>query len=60
LAMILEIVPFLFFGGLGNDLQRPLALTIVGGLAIGALVSLYIVPIIYWLVYRHEDKKLGS
>jgi multidrug efflux pump subunit AcrB len=58
LAMILEIVPFLFFGGLGNDLQRPLALTIVGGLAIGALVSLYIVPIIYWLVYKHEDKEV--
>ncbi|MFA5814323.1 MAG: efflux RND transporter permease subunit [Bacteroidales bacterium] len=57
LATVLGLLPFLFFKGLGSDLQKPLALTIMGGMTIGMLVSIYIVPIIYWAAYRHEDKK---
>jgi len=57
LTTVLGLLPFLFFKGLGSDLQKPLALTIMGGMTIGTLVSLYIVPIIYWAAYRHEDKK---
>jgi multidrug efflux pump subunit AcrB len=58
LTTVLGLLPFLFFKGLGADLERPLALTIMGGMTIGTLVSIYIVPIIYWVAYRKEDKKL--
>ena len=57
LTTVLGLLPFLFFKGLGADLERPLALTIMGGMTIGTLISIYIVPIIYWAAYRHEDKK---
>jgi len=57
LTTVLGLLPFLFFKGLGSDLQKPLALTIMGGMTIGALVSIYIVPIIYWAAYRKEDKR---
>ena len=55
LTTVLGFLPFLFFKGLGTDLQKPLALTIMGGMTIGSLVSIYIVPIIYWAAYRKED-----
>lgn len=58
LTTVLGMLPFLFFKGLGADLERPLSLTIIGGMTIGTLVSIYIVPIIYWVAYRHEDKKM--
>jgi multidrug efflux pump subunit AcrB len=57
LTTVLGLAPFLFFKGLGSDLQKPLALAIMGGMTIGTLVSIYIVPIIYWAAYRKEDRK---
>jgi multidrug efflux pump subunit AcrB len=39
---------------MGSVLQRPLSLTILGGMVIGTLVSLFFVPLIYWWYY---DKK---
>ncbi|HBB90260.1 MAG TPA: cation transporter [Bacteroidales bacterium] len=57
LTTVLGLAPFLFFKGLGSDLQKPLALAIMGGMTIGTLVSIYIVPIVYWAAYRKEDRK---
>jgi multidrug efflux pump subunit AcrB len=57
LTTVLGLMPFLFFKGMGSDLQKPLALAIMGGMTIGMLVSIYIVPIIYWLAYRNSDNK---
>ncbi len=57
LTTVLGLLPFLFFKGLGSDLQKPLALAIMGGMTIGTLVSIYIVPIIYWAAYRKEDSQ---
>ena len=42
LTTILAIVPFLFSGGMGNDLQRPLSLAIIGGMVFGTIVSIYL------------------
>lgn len=58
LTTILALVPFLIIDGLGADLQRSLALAVIGGLGIGTFMSLYLIPIIYdWLtpVYRPSD-----
>jgi multidrug efflux pump subunit AcrB len=57
LTTVLGLLPFLFFKGLGSDLQKPLALTIMGGMTIGTLVSIYIVPIIYWVAYREKKRE---
>jgi len=42
ITTILALIPFLFGTGMGVALQRPLALTVIGGLALGTLVSLYL------------------
>lgn len=52
ITTILALLPFLFTNGLGADLQKPLAYTIIGGMGIGTLVSLYFVPLCYYFIYR--------
>jgi len=52
LTTILALMPFLFTRGLGADLQRPLALAVIGGLGLGTFVSLYFVPLLYYLMER--------
>ncbi|MBN2755848.1 MAG: efflux RND transporter permease subunit [Bacteroidales bacterium] len=54
LTTILALTPFLFTSGLGSDLQRPLALAIIGGMVIGTLVSLYFIPLFYYLLKRNR------
>jgi len=55
LTTILTMVPFLFQKGMGAELQKPLALAIIGGMTIGTLVSLFIIPLLY---YRLKKKSL--
>ncbi|MCK9290458.1 MAG: efflux RND transporter permease subunit [Bacteroidales bacterium] len=52
LTTILALVPLLFIKGMGSDLQLPLALSVIGGLTIGTLVSLYLIPIFYYYLYK--------
>jgi multidrug efflux pump subunit AcrB len=47
LTTVLALAPVLFTAGLGAELQQPLAVTVIGGLAIGTLGSLYVVPLLY-------------
>lgn len=44
---ILAVVPFSWGAGLGNELQAPLAIALIGGMAIGTLISLYFIPLAY-------------
>lgn len=57
LTTILAILPFLFSGGMGNDLQRPLSLAIIGGMIFGTIVSVYFIPIFYYLIYRRRGRR---
>jgi multidrug efflux pump subunit AcrB len=52
LTTILALVPFLWGTDMGSELQRPLALTVIGGMTLGTLVSLYFVPLFYYYLYR--------
>lgn len=47
ITSILALLPFLFIEGLGADLQKPLALAVIGGLGVGTFISLYFLPILY-------------
>ena len=52
LTTILAIVPFLQRSDMGSALQYPLSLTLIIGMTIGTLVSLFFVPLLYYLIYR--------
>lgn len=52
LSTVGALLPTLFMHDLGSELQKPLSLTLLGGMTLGLLVSLFFVPLIYWLIYR--------
>ena len=56
LTTILAVSPFLAKGSIGADLQYPMSLVIVVGMIVGTMVSLFIVPAIYYSVYNGDRK----
>ena len=52
LTTILAVVPFLARGSMGADLQYPMSLVIIAGMTVGTLVSLFLVPTLYYSVYH--------
>ena len=54
LTTILALMPVLISTDMGSELQEPLALAIIGGMAMGTLVSLYFIPLVYWYFYRNQ------
>lgn len=56
ITTILALIPFLLSSGMGSDLQKPLALSIIGGMLIGTLVSIFVIPLLYY--YLEKGKEL--
>jgi Cu/Ag efflux pump CusA len=54
------MVPLLFTGDLGSQLEKPLAIATIGGMIMGTPVSLFVVPLIYWWIYRKEELKIKN
>lgn len=55
LTTILALLPFLTKDNLGAALQFPLSVTIVVGMIAGTMVSLFFVPLIYFIIYRWKE-----
>jgi multidrug efflux pump subunit AcrB len=52
ITTILALLPFFFFKGMGSDIQKPLALSIIGGMLVGTLASLFFIPLGYYYLMR--------
>jgi multidrug efflux pump subunit AcrB len=52
MASIISTMPILFSQGIGSELQRPMALALIGGMSLGTVVSLFFIPLAYWFIYR--------
>jgi multidrug efflux pump subunit AcrB len=53
LTSILGMIPMLFTNDLGSELQKPLAIAMISAMLIGTIVSLGIIPLIYWKIYKN-------
>ena len=51
----LGLVPFLFATGPGSEVQRPLAIVVIGGLVTSTLLTLVVVPVLYRLFEGKAD-----
>ncbi|WP_122690207.1 efflux RND transporter permease subunit [Pseudomonas viridiflava] len=52
LTCIIGLVPLMLFAG---PLWEGMAITIIGGLALGTLVTLGLIPILYWLLFDRSS-----
>lgn len=57
LTTILAMVPMLFTDDMGSQLQRPLAVAMTGSMVVGTLVSIFMIPLVYYVIYRKDGKK---
>ena len=44
-------------GSMGADLQYPMSLVIIAGMLVGTLVSLFVVPALYYSIYHGRKNK---
>jgi multidrug efflux pump subunit AcrB len=56
LTSIVCMLPLLFTGDLGSQLEKPLAIATIGGMIMGTPVSLFVVPLAYWWIYRNKKE----
>lgn len=54
LTTIFAMVPLLFSFDMGSELQKPLSIAMIGAMVVGTLVSLFIIPLIYWFIYKKK------
>lgn len=58
LTTVLALIPMAIGVGQGSELMQPLGIVVIGGLLIGTLVTLVLVPAVYCAVHRLSAKKI--
>ena len=57
MAALLAAVPLVLATGPGTELRRPLGITIIGGLIVSQVLTLYTTPVIYLLIDRLRGRE---
>ena len=57
LTTVLSLVPMAFFPGEGSEMVQPIGQTVFGGLTFGTLMTLFLMPTLYYIFNRRGEKK---
>jgi len=55
LATLIGLIPMAMKLGTGSEAYAPLARSIIGGLAVSVVLTVFIVPAAYYLIYRRKE-----
>lgn len=57
LTTVLGLVPMAFFPGEGSEMVQPIGQTILGGLSFGTLMTLFLMPVLYFIFNNYREKR---
>jgi HAE1 family hydrophobic/amphiphilic exporter-1 len=57
LTTVFGLIPMAFFPGEGSELVAPIGKTVLGGLTIGTLMTLFLMPTVYAVLNRRSDER---
>ncbi len=60
LVALLGLMPLAFAHGIGSEVQRPLAVVVIGGLVSSTLLTLIVLPVLYRWLDRPDRPTLGE
>ena len=60
MAALFGALPLAFGSGTGSELRRPLGITIVGGLIVSQMLTLYTTPVVYLALDRLRLRAMGK
>jgi len=60
LVALLGLVPLAFANGIGSEVQRPLAIVVIGGLVSSTLLTLILLPVLYRWLEGQSDESTGE
>ncbi|OWT76933.1 MULTISPECIES: efflux RND transporter permease subunit [unclassified Achromobacter] len=59
-AALLGAVPLVLDHGMGSELRRPLGISIIGGLIVSQILTLYTTPVVYLYLDRWRQRTLNA
>lgn len=60
LTTITSLIPMAFFPGESGAMTQPIGLTVLGGMSFGSCMTLFVMPVIYYIFNASKDKKLAK
>jgi cobalt-zinc-cadmium resistance protein CzcA len=56
---VFSLIPMLYSGGTGSEIQKPLATVVVGGLITSTFLTLFLIPSLYgWFENRKRETEM--
>ena len=60
LATLIGLIPMALKLGTGSEAYAPLARAIIGGLAVSVVLTMFVVPAAYFILYRRQEAALAN
>ena len=60
LTTVLALVPMAFFPGEGSEMVQPIGQTVLGGLSFGTLMTLFLMPVLYYIFNTKRERRLAK